>query len=244
MLLTAKRPALDWAGPFVAYAVAVLLGAFALYELAGLATSAWAQQYAYGNGDLVGYLEGARRFLATGSPYEPSQLAPWHLQPHSFIHPPVALLLFVPFLWLPSVLWWVIPIVGTAWLIGRPSPYRLLWIAACLAWPRSAGSILAGNTDLWAMLFVAAGVRYGWPFVLLIVKPTFGFLALPFLRRIDIWAIGAVLAVSVPFLLLWMDWITVIRGTDLTPGYSLLNLPLVALPLWRSTPSSERSDRT
>lgn len=230
-----KSPA-TWAGlvRVTVYALAGVVGLYAAWSIVGLATSSWASEYAFGNGDLNGYLDGVRRFLETGSPYLPAQLAPWHLEPHSFIHPPIALLLFAPFLWLPTVLWWAIPILGTVGLIAssRPGPWRLLAVALCLAWPRSGGSILAGNTDLWAMFFVAGGVRFGWPFALLALKPTFAPLAVFGIRDRRTWVGGlAVGLVALAFGGLWLDYLTVIRGTDLTPGYSLLNLPLVALPV-------------
>ena len=209
--------------------------------LMAMARSPWAAQFAFGNGDLSGYLDGARRFLATGSPYLPEQVAgSWHLQPHSFIHPPVALVLFVPFLWLPAILWWAIPIVGTTWIMirSRPAPWTWPLVALCLAWPRSQGSILDGNTDLWAMFAVALGVRYGWPFIFLIVKPTFAPLAILGTNDRRIWIAAAIAAAAtLPLVSLWLDYFAVIRNTDLGLGYSVLNMPLIVMPLASLFPS-------
>lgn len=220
-----------WYRP-IALALTVVIGAFATAALAEAVTSEWAARWAFGNGDLNGYLDGARRFLATGSPYLEEQLNPWQLQPHSFIHPPTALPLFLPFLVLPAITWWAIPIVGTAYLIRNVKPWAWPVIALCLAWPRSQGAILAGNSDLWAMLFVALGTRFGWPFVLLLVKPTF--LPLSTLGVTDrrMW-VGAAIAgaLMVPLIPLWFDYIKVIRGAGLPLTYSVLSLPLVAMPL-------------
>ena len=184
--------------------------------------------------DLVkGYLPGARRFLDTGSPYEAYQLAgDWSIGFHTFIHPPSALPLFVPFLWLPTVLWWLVPlaVVGAALWRLRPAPWALAVIALLLCWPRSTGAILAGNTDIWAAAAVAAGAAWGWPIVLLAVKPTFAPLALVAVGYRSAWIAGAVTAVLLlGFGLLWIEWVAVIRNAGLSLAYSLLNLPLVAI---------------
>src|SRR4051794_4853804 len=73
------------------WGIAVGASATVVSEIVSLAQTDWAQQFAFGNGDLNGYLDGARRFFATGTPYAPAQLAgSWQLSPHSFIHPPLA----------------------------------------------------------------------------------------------------------------------------------------------------------
>jgi hypothetical protein len=184
---------------------------------------------------VVGYFPGAQRFLDTGSPYAPEQVAgAWSLGAHSFIHPPAALALFVPFLALPLPLWWVLPLGFTAWAVWRlrPAPWTWPLMAACLLWPRSTGSLLAGNSDMWAMAFVAAGTLWGWPVALLAIKPTFAPLALIGIRRRWTWIAGvvwlALVAVTLP---LWLEWLRVTANAGLSPTYSVNNLPLVLLPL-------------
>jgi hypothetical protein len=182
--------------------------------------------------DLDGYLAGARRFVETGSPYLPSQVAgPWTLGPHSFIHPPAALALFVPFLVLPAFLWWAIPLGITTFVIIRfwPAPWTWPLKAACLVWPRSSGSLLAGNTDMWAMAFVAAGAMWGWPAALLAVKPTVAPLALIGGRRALLAGL-IVIALCAALLPLWIQYAAVIGNVGVDWTYSLLNLPLVVLP--------------
>ena len=213
----------------IAYGLALACLVLALQEAVLFAGSEWGRQWAFGDGDLNGYLAGAQRFLETGSPYEP-----WTgLGPHTFIHPPIALPLFVPFLWLPAVLWWAIPLVGTGVLIAasRPSPWRVAALAACLAWPRSVGAVLAGNSDIWAMFAVALGVRFGlWP--LLAFKPSFGFLAILGARDRRTWIAGAALGlVSLAQLPLWIEWFGLVRRIEGGLVYSLAALPLVCLPL-------------
>ena len=181
-----------------------------------------------------GYLPGAQRWLATGSPYEPYQLTgPWSLDYRAFIHPPAALPLFAAFLWLPLPLWWAIPIGVTGWCVYRlrPAPWTWPLMAACLVWPRSTGSLLAGNSDLWAMAAVAAGAVYGWPVALLAVKPTFAPLALVGVRDRRAWVAGVIGVLAMLLLLpLWIEWVQVITNNGgLGIGYSLLNVPLVAI---------------
>jgi hypothetical protein len=209
----------------------LLLLAFA-WELIGTWNSEWARLYA--GGDLGGYLDGARQYFATGSPYLPEHLAgPWTLQPHSFVHPPPALVLFVPFLVLPAVLWWALPLGLTAWAIARLRPARWTWplLVLCLLWPRSIGSLLAGNSDIWATAIVALGAVFAWPFVFLVIKPTFAPIALLGIRRRTWWiALSVVAAVNVVGLPLWLEYLAVVRNSQLRLDYSLLNLPLVVLP--------------
>lgn len=219
----------------------VLLLAFA-WQLYAAWNSEWARLYA--GGDLGGYLEGARQYFATGSPYLPQHVArQWALEAHSFVHPPPALALFVPFLVLPAVLWWVLPLGLTGWAIARLRPARWTWplLALCLIWPRSIGSLLAGNSDMWAMAIVAAGVVFAWPLVLLVIKPTFAPLALLGVRRRSWWiALALVAGANLLVLPLWLEYVAVVRNSQLRLDYSLLNLPLVALPaiawLGRSRP--------
>jgi hypothetical protein len=223
----------------------LLLLAFA-WALYGTWNSEWARLYA--GGDLGGYLDGTRQLLATGSPYLPAHVAgPWTLEAHSFVHPPPALALFVPFLVLPAVLWWAIPLVLTGWAIARLRPARWTWplLVLCLIWPRSIGSLLAGNSDMWAMAIVAAGVVFAWPLVLLVIKPTFAPLALLGIRRRSWWiALVVVAAVNLPVLPLWLEYLAVVRNSQLRLDYSLLNLPLVALPAIAWLGRSDRSSRS
>lgn len=216
----------------VAFALAVVLCVLAMQQLIVVSQG----RPALLASDLVkGYLPGAQRFLDTGSPYLPEQVAgTWTLGFHSFIHPPAALPIFVPFLVLPLALWWAIPIGVTALAIWRLRPASWTWplMALCLCWPRSTGSLLAGNSDIWAMTAVAAGAVWGWPAVMLLAKPTFAPLGLVAVKHRSTWvaAFFALLFVlaTIP---LWVEWSKVISNAGLQWWYSLLNLPLVALPL-------------
>jgi hypothetical protein len=212
--------------------LSIVLLALAAYQLIETAATPWGQGL-IGSDVSKGYLVGAQRFLDTGSPYTDQQIAgPWALDFHSFIHPPAALPLFVPFLVLPLPLWWAIPGLVTLLAIYRlrPAPWTWPLMAACLVWPRSTGAILAGNSDIWAMTAVAAGAVWGWPIVAIAIKPTFAPLALVAVRRRSAWIVGiAGVAVMLPLLPLWFDWLQVIGNARLGPAYSLLNLPLVLI---------------
>jgi hypothetical protein len=218
--------------PRIPTALAGGLVVVAIIQLVQGGLSEWGREFAFR--DLEGYLDGTRRFLATGSPYDPlAVVGAWQLSSHSFIHPPTALPLFLPFLVLPAFLWWVIPIGITAYAVRRLSPAPWSWplMALGLVWVRSTGSLLAGNTDMWAMAFVAAGAVWGWPAALLVVKPTFAPLAAVASGRRSFWLAGvAIGAVSLAMAGLWLEYAAVIRNSGLSLAYSLLNLPLVAIP--------------
>lgn len=226
-----------WLARPVAFGVATVLLVLASWSLVSTAAT---QPYFLATDIVGGYLPAAQRFLETGTPYTADQLAgPYAIGVHTFLHPPAALPLFVPFLFLPVLLWWIIPLGLTGYVVWRlrPGPWAWPLMAACLCWPRSTGALLTGNSDMWAMAAVAAGAVWGWPVVLLAVKPTFAPLALLGVRHRSTWlAAAAGLAVAVLVLPLWFQWWTAIGNADLAPTYSLLNLPLVLLPViaWRA----------
>jgi hypothetical protein len=223
----------DWATA-VARSLAVVVLGLAIARLGLLLVDPFGERF-LGN-DLNGYVAGARRFLDTGSPFLAEQLSgSWQLQPDSFIHPPVALLLFVPFIVLPAPLWWLIPIGLTVAAIVRlrPSVWTLPVMAACLLWPRTGGILIAGNTDMWVA--AAMGVTLAWSVpasVLLVMKPSYLPLAIIGITWRSWWvAVVVVGAVCLLFAGLWLDYLTVLRGAPLDPWYSLLNSPYVAIPV-------------
>ena len=83
--------------------------------------------------------------------------------------------------------------------------------------------------------FLALGTIWGWPSVLVALKPTL----IPFMvvgiRRRSWWLAAGVLAVvSLAFLPLWFDYARVLlnaRGPLVSPWYSLGNVPLLLIPL-------------
>jgi hypothetical protein len=106
---------------------------------------------------------------------------------------------------------------------------------ACLAWGGSVSLILFGNPMLWTMAVVALGTRFGWPFALVLFKPTLAPFAVLGIRRRSWWLALAIGAVSlVAFGSLWTDWLTVLgnaRGPLVNLAYSAHDVPLMLVPL-------------
>jgi hypothetical protein len=199
------------------------------------------------------------RWLSDGTYYSASQLAGPHgvdllgaVPPGSEVtlYPPSALFLFVPFTFLPAILWWAVPMTVTGYVVYRLRPVPWAWVLmlVMLAYPRAVGAYLFGNTDMWIAAGVAAGLRWGWPALALTMKPSFAVLALIGVRHRSWWIAAALGAVSIFAMLpLWADYVLAmrnIRGLDL--GYSLGSLPLVLAPLvaWlgRSVPVAEHPE--
>lgn len=104
------------------------------------------------------YMRDAQRFLATGTPYSPLQLAgPYELGGEIFLYPPIALALFVPFTFLPALLWWVVPlgVIGVSVYRWRPAPWTWPLIAFAIAWPRTVELSWLGTPT--------CGFRRWWP---------------------------------------------------------------------------------
>ncbi|MGP1673948.1 MAG: hypothetical protein ACTS8Z_01880 [Candidatus Limnocylindrales bacterium] len=185
------------------------------------------------------YMDAARRFLDTGTPYLASEvLAPFDYQPLTFLHPPNALYLMVPFAFLPDAAWYLVPLAIIAISLYAWQPARWAWpiLALCLAWPRSQSMIVTGNTDLWVAAFVALGCRYGWPALLIGIKPSLAPVALVGVRHRSWWlALPVGIAACVPFGSLWFDWLAVVRNAPGDLLYSVLALPLILMPFiaWR-----------
>jgi hypothetical protein len=192
--------------------------------------------------DFVFYRGLGERWLIDGSYYLPRQLAgPYEGGLLGFspivdtLYPPHALLLFVPFTLLPSVLWWAIPVGVTAYIIWgwRPDERAEALMMALLIWPRANGAFVYGNTDIWMMAGIAAGLRWGWPVLVISMKPTLAPFALLGVRHRSWWLAAALgLVVVVLSWPLWMDYATAmrnLRGIDL--GYNLLSLPLMLVPV-------------
>ena len=186
--------------------------------------------------DIGHYLEATRRWTETGTPYVASQLtAPFQLvDPATFLHPPIALYLFAPFLVLPVVLWWVIPIGIVAWTIAAWRPAYWSWpiIAAILALSRFHVPLIVGNSDLWVWAAIAAGLRIGGPAILVVVKPSlYPFIAIG-IRRKSWWITALLVAfAAIPFGTLWLDWMSVIRNAPIDLRYSLIDVPWLLVPI-------------
>jgi hypothetical protein len=224
-----------WTKPLAAGLSIAVLG-IAVVELVANLSYVLPPGDSYLGMDFLFYRDIAARWVETGAYYLPHQLAgpyPATLMVVN-LYPPPALLLFVPFLVLPAILWWVIPIsvlvAFVAWC--RPAPIAWPLLALVLVWPRTQTAFLFGNTDLWMAAAVAGGLRWGWPAALLVVKPTFLVFAVVGLRRREFWiALAAVALISIPMAALWVDYVQAMRNVTIDADYSLGSLPLVIAPL-------------
>jgi len=185
------------------------------------------------------FMEVAHRWRDGQSVYLPLQLAGPYTETtgRDMIYPPSMLFLFVPLSYLPAALWWLIPLgalAAMAWRL-RPEPSTWVIFALIFAWPRTDAIIIMGNTSMWMALFVGLGLIWGWPAVLVLLKPSLAPLILAGIRRVTWLAIGmaAFIALNVPLMPLWGDYLAVIRNAGATwppLTYSLWDVPLVLLP--------------
>ena len=187
------------------------------------------------------YRDAGLRWLETGQLYLPHQLSgeyPLALMV-DVLYPPTALLLFVPAallpFWIAALAWWGIPaaVVARQLWVERPASWTWPLAGLLLLWPRSYGSLVWGNTDLWLVAAVSAGLLWGWPAVLAVLKPTFAPFALVGIRRRSWWiAAAGLLVFSLAVLPMWFDYVRAmlnVRGLGL--DYSLFNLPIAFVPL-------------
>jgi hypothetical protein len=179
----------------------------------------------------------ARTWVDTGQFYLERQLTgPYEVETLvDVLYPPIALYLFVPFLWLPAVLWWAIPIAVFCFSIAWLRPARWAWplILTGIAWPQTVSQVLYGNTNMWVAAFIAAGVCFAWPSVLVLIKPSLAPFALFGVRRRRWWvALGVLVVVSIPFGTLWISYATAMRNSSLGLTHALITIPLMLSPVW------------
>ncbi len=183
------------------------------------------------------YRDAAVRWIQEGTFYLPHQLAgPYEVATLvDVIYPPSALLLFVPFTVVPAVLWWAIPITVLGYVIGswRPSLWALPAMIILLMWVRAFGAFLWGNTDMWMAAAIAAGLRWGWPAALILIKPSILPFVLVGVRRRSFWIVAIVASgVSIGlFWPRWLDYVQVLRNMVPRPDYSLGSVTLLLVPV-------------
>jgi hypothetical protein len=186
--------------------------------------------------DFTLYRDVAARWLAGGPYFEPRQVAgPYTIEAGDILYPPVALLLFVPFVVLPAILWWAIPLGLTAWAVWRHQPRPEVWplLSLCIAWPTTLLKAWTGNPVIWAVAALALAMLYRWPAVFVLLKTSLFPFAFFGANRRSWWIALAVLVImSVPFGSLWGDWVmSVVNSRGGGPLYSALEIPMLLLPL-------------
>ena len=201
-------------------------------------------QHAIG-ADLRYYQMVAQRWLDTGVYYTPRQLTgPYDVQTLvDNLYPPHALYLFLPFLVLPDILWWILPLGVIAYVVSWCRPAMWVWpvLALILVFPKTPNQILYGNTDIWVTAAIAGGVRWAWPSVLVTFKPSLAFFALIGIRARSWWiAAGLLILLSLPLLPLWLDYPTVMTNSTAKFWYSFGNLPFFVLPIVAFLASTRR----
>lgn len=209
---------------------------------AGLFVATWAQ-FLMGGGvanigvDYVLYRDATASWLGGGPFYLSHQLSgPYVITHGDVLYPPPMLVLLVPFTVLPAVLWWLVPIAVTGFVVVgyRPRPWAWLAISLCLLFPITGVKILHGNPGLWFGAAIAAGTRLAWPSVLVFLKPTLLPFALIGITRRSWWRGLAGLAVlSLAFLPMWPDYVSALLNGRAEMGllYSLNEVPMVAIPV-------------
>jgi len=192
-------------------------------------------QHALGT-DFVFYRGIGQRWLDTGTFYLPRQLAGPYVVAADMdvLYPPIALLLFVPFVFLPWPAWWLIPVGGVAWAVlwWRPAPWTWPILAFLVAWPPQLANIFYGNSDTWIIAAIAGGLAIGWPGVFVLLKPSLAPFALAGIRRRSWWVAALLLGlISLAMLPLWLDFPVAIRNSDVGATYSLQDLPPMFIPV-------------
>jgi hypothetical protein len=189
----------------------------------------------YGGIDYTLYMDATRRWLDGGTFFQPYQLAgPYPLQMGDVLYPPTALWLFIPFTLLPALLWWAIPLGVTAAMVWRLRPAPVAWpfLAFCCFWPPFVARIVAGNPVMWVMAAVALGFAFRWAFVGVLLKPSLFPFALLGVRSRSWWvALAVVVAASIPFGAMWIDWVKAVTNSSGGLLYSLQDVPILLLPV-------------
>lgn len=201
--------------------------------------------------DLEIYTDATSRLIDGGGWYLERQLnGPYLIHHQDVLYPPVTAWLFLPWLVLPAWTFSAAPLGIVAWFVVRVRPRPWTWpiIAFGGVFPVSLVYVAYANPTLWIGAFVALGLRYSWPGVLVLLKPSLAPFALIGIRSRG-WWIGAVALglASMPFLALTLDYPRILldsRGSSLL--YSGTSVPFVALPvvawLGRTVQFTPRSD--
>jgi hypothetical protein len=179
------------------------------------------------------YLDHTRRALEGGSFYLDRQLhGPYSIELGDSYYPPPTILLFAPFLVLPAIAWWIVPIAVVVAVVAywRPGPWGLAAIVWSMWWWRSTQIVILGNPSMWIAAAVAAGTLARWPLALIVLKPTLlPFVALGVGGR-GFWiSLGVLALLSLPFALMWTDYARAAMDSSIRWSYSLNDIPLVLI---------------
>ena len=230
--VTRKRRPRGW-GRLVLFTLAAVILGLAAFRLYATLTAPWWQGL-WAN-DLIHYGFAVDRWLATGSPYAPHEVAgPFEYGQETFLHPPISLPFFLAWKVIPWPLFWIVPLGLLGYVVWsyRPRPWTWpLMALPLLVYPIGA-VIVPGNSDLWSWGLFAAGVRWGWPAALLAIKPSVAIAGVIGIRRRSWWATCLILALlALPFGSLWIEWVRVVLNSPGSLLYSVGNLIMFSIPV-------------
>ena len=183
------------------------------------------------------YVDATRRWLAGDGYYLPSQLqGPYEAVPGVVLYPPTFTLVMLPFLVLPWVFYWALPLAAVLYAAWRHRPRVVAWpgIAMCLWFPGTIVMVVAGNPTMLFVGALALGTVFHWPAVFGFLKPSLIPFALFGIWKRSWWvALGVLVVVSVPFLGMWLDYARVLIDARHPLGllYNLGQVPTMLLPL-------------
>lgn len=193
------------------------------------------------------YREATGRWLEGGPFYLQHQVAgPYQVAFGDVLYPPSTLWLFVPLASLPTVVWYAVPLMVTAWGLVAFRPAWWAWpiILVLLAYEWTVPLVLLGNPVIWAYTFLWLGLRWHAAALGVLLKPTLAPFALVGAHRRRWWValVVGVLA-AVPFGAMWLDWLTVVtnaRGAE----YLARSVPLMCIPIvaWAGSRQAARRD--
>lgn len=183
------------------------------------------------------YQDRAADFIAGRGFYLERQLSgPYLVQNGDALYPPPALILFVPFLWLPAFLWWVIPIgiIVAVVVYHRPSIWVWPLMSLCMvAGTGFANTVIKGNPTMWIAATVAASTLWRPAAAFVLLKPTLLPFALFGAKSRGWWImLGVIAIVSLAFLPMWPDFVRAVvdvrgRGWE----YTFTEAPVLLVPL-------------
>jgi hypothetical protein len=228
-----RRVRAKWGRP-LAVALSIVIAAIGTWFLLVAGSQAgWTRNWF---DDLSIYRNATERLFGGGGWYLERQLqGPYQLQFGDVLYPPVTAWFFVPWLLLPAWTFSAIPLGMLAWFVraARPAPWTWPIMAFGLVFPVSLIYIAYANPTIWIAAFVALGLQYSWPGVLVLLKPSLAPFALIGIRSRGWWMALAVLAVaSLPFLALTLEYPRIVldsRGSSLL--YSATSVPILLVPI-------------
>ena len=97
----------------------------------------------------------------------------------------------------------------------------------------TAGMLVAGNTGMWLLAGVAGGLLWGWPAVVVIIKPFVAPFALLGANKRG-WWVGVAVAtlLSIPLIGQWLVYPAVVLNAHSMAYSPVLMAPLLLVPVW------------